>query len=201
LGAIFDSDYFCPEEVYSIVAKLKAHLAFVSIHPRKEIENFLLLPDVLDRCVARLIRDRQNRTGRIPTTPPPCSTLLDKITLGLRDQVEGELIAKAIQHFHRERSLDNTATVTARVVKTLNQKWAELSTRLEIVPGKVVLAKLNESLQRISDISLMPGTIISETRPGEIPPDLESLLNELEEFRVTPPPEKICAKTEVDRSD
>lgn len=98
--------------------------------------------------------------------------------------------SKAADFFRRQRSTSDGATVGREAVKTFNKNWLTLETRLHLIPGKTVLAKLNSKLQAEHAISLTPITIIAEMTRAEIAPDLVALVHELDEFRRTDPPER-----------
>ena len=63
VGAIVDRDYCCEEQVREIEAELARHLEFFHLHARKEIENYLLVPAVLERALDRALAERLRRTG------------------------------------------------------------------------------------------------------------------------------------------
>ena len=63
IAAIYDRDYFCPEQICEVVAKLSGHLRLAHVHKRKEIENYLLIPVVLDRALRRAVDERVARRG------------------------------------------------------------------------------------------------------------------------------------------
>jgi AAA domain, putative AbiEii toxin, Type IV TA system/AAA ATPase domain len=63
LTAILDRDYRCDEEVADIVAELKKSLSFAFVHRRKEIENYLLVPNALQRAIEEAAGERRTRTG------------------------------------------------------------------------------------------------------------------------------------------
>jgi hypothetical protein len=70
VAVILDRDYRTDEEVKKISHELREHLAIVHVHRRKEIENFVLLPDALQRAVDRRIADHVARGGKAPLEAP-----------------------------------------------------------------------------------------------------------------------------------
>ncbi len=188
LAAIFDRDYYCDEEIQLIVAKLKQNVSCVHILQRKEIENYLLLPSVLDRCVAKLLQDRKQRGHEQSKAVVPMLKLLGGICEKFKNEVSGNLVGKAVEHFNRQRSGDCAATISTRVLAEFEQKWKKIDWKLELVPGKQALSEVNKSLQADYGITLTPGAIIRETRQDEIPADLITFLRKLEAFRKSEPP-------------
>lgn len=63
MTAVFDKDFRCDEEVSDILKSLQKSLEFSHIHSRKEIENYLLIPDALDRALKRRYKERSKVSG------------------------------------------------------------------------------------------------------------------------------------------
>ena len=53
-----------------MVADLKTRVPFVHVLARKEMENYLLQPAVLQRVVERWVKDRARRRSEEPPTVP-----------------------------------------------------------------------------------------------------------------------------------
>lgn len=61
VAAIFDRDFWCDEQIFEMKCQMDEHLDCAHIHCRKEIENYMLVPEVLERASVHLIR--QLRSG------------------------------------------------------------------------------------------------------------------------------------------
>jgi energy-coupling factor transporter ATP-binding protein EcfA2 len=182
VGAIFDRDYWCDEELTQIRAQLADHLQFAHVHTRKELENYLLEPVPLQRALEKAVAARARRAGKeIPTGLDSVTDLLEEITHPYRDSVQSQVIAKRVNFFKSARA--DTATITAKAIAGFNAQWADLSTRLTVVPGKNVLAELRERVAKKYAVTLTDHAIISEMRPEEVAGDLKTLLDVLESYR------------------
>jgi len=84
------------------------------------------------------------------------------------------------------RGVDET-TLTTEAVKKFDEAWKDLSSRLAIVPGKRVLALLNAHLQDTYGISLTPLFIVTRFKREEVPADIQTLVEKLDEFRCKSP--------------
>ena len=80
IGAVFDRDYWPQEQIEEIVADLGTRVPFVHVLARKEMENYLLQPAVLQRVVERGVKDRARRQGEKPPTVKDVTSLLRKAT-------------------------------------------------------------------------------------------------------------------------
>jgi energy-coupling factor transporter ATP-binding protein EcfA2 len=181
VGAIFDRDYWCDEEIASIEAELARHLEFSRIHHRKEIENYLLIPSVLERALDAAMRERARRVGDVRERNHAIGELLDLVTRPLRFGLQSQYIAKRIE-YHR-RSPEDVATITSEAMRLFESKWNNIDERMTVVPGKAVLASLRAELSSLYAVNLTDHRIVSEFTNEEIPNDLILLLEELNRYR------------------
>jgi hypothetical protein len=183
LGAVYDRDYYCGEEIGEIIVELKKTVRLAHVHTRKEIENYLLQPDVLDRALRAAVADRALRAGEsVPDVHSVAAELLT-ITEKHKNSVQGQYVGKRVDFF-RGKSVD-PATVATRALNEFGPKWENIRTRLELVPGKDVLAELRQSLSERYGVSLSDNRIVASYRKEEIPSDISDFLVRLEQFRTT----------------
>ena len=181
LSAVFDRDYRCEAEVTQIQAKLKKHLSLAHIHHRKELENYLLVPSVLKRAIRKKVIDYTRRRAIEMPDIEPIETVLENISNVMQDDMQSQYIARHLEFLKKTSSLDN-ATITKQALQAFQEKWRDISKRMEIVPGKTFLAKLNEYLSEQHNINLTSTAIISEFRRDEIPEDMFVFIKQLEKF-------------------
>ncbi|BCB05154.1 ATP-dependent nuclease [Bacillus sp. KH172YL63] len=183
VGAIFDRDYYCQEELSEIKSELDTALVFTHIHKRKEIENYLLNPIVLDRALKKAIKDREIRTGIVIEEQESIYHILDRMSSKLSSSTQAQYIAKRNQYLTKKTNKD-PATITTETINNFNNKWSDLNSRMEIVPGKELLKLIREEVQKIYRVSLTDFRIIDEFKREELPKDLVDLLKSIENFRV-----------------
>jgi Zn/Cd-binding protein ZinT len=111
--------------------------------------------------------------------------ILDIITDDLKHTVQAQTIAKRTFYFKNKGTKKNESTLAMEAIKIVDQKWGNLDTRLDIVPGKNVLSTLRTELQMKYKINLTDHKIINEFRKNEIPPDLMALITDLENYRTS----------------
>lgn len=183
IAAIYDRDYYSSEQIADVVSALSASLKLAHVHERKEIENYLLIPDVLDRALSRSLAERAARQGVLPETSRDTYDLLTEITDPFRDDVLSQIMAKRSDHL-RSTGRD-IAAINRETLSDFNGKWNELANRLTIVPGKDVLRALRSRLQEDVGVSLTDARIVDSMHRDEIPSDLEALLHALDRFRTS----------------
>lgn len=181
LGAIYDRDFWCDEEVESIKNDLDHHLTLSHIHKRKEIENYLLIPVVLERALIKAISDRTRRTGVEIEITEDISSILHRITTPIKAEIQGQYLAKRTDYLRNTGK--DPATINAETLDLFESKWSFLASRMELVPGKKILKKLRSEIESLYHVNLTDIKIIDEFRIEEIPEDLRILVNSLETFR------------------
>lgn len=183
LFAIYDRDYYCNEEINEILVSLKSELTHAHIHQRKEIENYLLLVPALDRVLSKQVALRNKRTGEQCEVRKRIGQYLDEITINLKVDAQSQYIAKRIAH-HQGKGID-TGTISRDAINVFEKLWANLESRMEIIPGKTTLRLLRSAIQEDYNINLSDIQIIDEFSECEIPKDLLQLIYDLEKFRVS----------------
>jgi hypothetical protein len=183
IGAVYDRDYFCAEEIAEVRSALGSNLRLAHVHERKEMENYLLVPAALDRALARAASDREKRGSMVDSSLPEATAVLYEITDPMRDEVQSQLIARRTNHL-RSTGRD-VADLTRETLAWFSPRWDDLSTRLELVPGKGVLKAFRTRIQESCGLSITEARIVDAIHRDEIPGDLQALIEGLEEFRTT----------------
>jgi len=162
---------------------LAQNLCLSHVHERKEIENYLLIPAVLDRAIARAALDRATRIGESVEQLPCSDDLLRTLTEALRDEVQSQYIARRTTYL-RSTGRD-LADITRETLAWFTPRWNDLTARMTIVPGKDVLKVLREHLQRVYGLSLTDARIVDAFHKDEVPNNMQQLVNALELFRTS----------------
>jgi energy-coupling factor transporter ATP-binding protein EcfA2 len=158
IAAIYDRDYFCPEEIAQVREALTMHLKLAHVHDRKEIENYLLVPEALNRAIERALSDRVARTGVAVKPPPNAFDLLQELSEPLKDEVQSQIIARRTLFLRGTRK--DPADITLETLAWFSPRWEDLRIRLTIVPGKDLLRLFRDRLQHTSGISLTDARIV-----------------------------------------
>ncbi|WP_313303047.1 ATP-dependent nuclease [Pseudomonas sp.] len=181
IAAIYDRDFWCDAETESVEASLKTELAFAHIHRRKEMENYLLVPSVLQRCLNRYIVEKNKRDGGDLATVS-IEPLLEEITSGKKFELQGQYLSKYTE-YHRNKGKD-PSTLNSESLRTFEDKWSNLRSRMEIVCGKDVLRELRAKISDLYSVTLTDLRIIDEFDVDEIPTDLQELIASLDKYRL-----------------
>lgn len=183
--AIYDRDYYCEEEISSILESLKSELTCAHIHRRKEIENYLLVIPVIERVFLKQVELRNRRSDDKVAINKNVREYLDEITNGLKVETQAQYIAKRISH-HQGKGVD-TGTISRHAIEKFEEIWGDLDYRMEVIPGKTTIRMLRSRVQEDYKINLTDVQIIDEFKREEIPADLMELILSLEKFRTNQP--------------
>ena len=187
IGAVFDRDYWPEERIAEMVAELGTHVPLVHVLARKEMENYLLQPAVLQRAVERGVRDRARRLNEKAPAVDAVDSLLERATQTFRDDAQSQYLARRLDQHDRSGRSHDRATVTKATIEWFKGEWSDLVTRVCIVPGKRVLAELRRLARETYSINLTDHQIISCFTKADVSEDLRELLLDLDEFRTVEP--------------
>jgi UDP-2,3-diacylglucosamine pyrophosphatase LpxH len=183
IGAVYDRDYFCDEEVDEVLGTLSRFLTVSHVHSRKEIENYLLIPGALSRAIQKAFSDRMGvATAKLEELDVE-KTLL-KITEDMRDEVEAQWVDKYSRHYRtNRRDKSDGSTLTKDAMRRFRAAWNSGASRLQVAPGKETLKRFREHVAAEYGISLTDARIIDSMKAEDLPADLVQLLHALDNFR------------------
>ena len=183
VAAIFDRDFWCDEEIEKIEEELSKHIALACIHRRKEVENYLLNPKVLQRLLEKLLIEKEKRTGVNLGGVISLSELLKEITEPFKTTFLGQYLSKRINFMKANITHNDDATLHQETLEMFETKWQNIETRMEVIKGSEILSILREKIQEIYGVTLTDYRIIDEYKIEEIPIEIKKLLKNLEYFR------------------
>ena len=184
-GGIFDRDFRPDEEITALRNAFNQELTFSTILGRKEIENYLLVPDALDRALGKALMENIRREGESITVDKSMSDILREITTPMKAEVQSQYIAKREEYFSHTRK--DRSTISREAIELFDPRWDDDHQRLHIVPGKKVLSELFSIVQTNYKVNLTTAKIMEQLRGNEIPWDLRQTLKDLESFRCRVP--------------
>ena len=182
VAVIFDRDYRSSEEVEEIEQELRDASAFASIHQSKELENYLLVPSAIDRAVRIKQQERARRTGEPIKHEINSEEVLQNITDEMKNDVQAQVLSRGRTYKKRRNPNLADTTITKELLKRFDAEWEDHSRRLQVVPGKEVLSRFNEELQRVCGVSVTPTAIISSMVDNEILDEMRTLIESLRNF-------------------
>ena len=182
-AVIFDRDYRSRDEVETVLSQLGKMAYLAHIHARKEIENYLLDPVVIDRAMKRRIAEHNRRIDKPIVYEEKAEDILKYLTDGLKSKISGHFLSNRSTYEKSKNPGIDQATINQHLLEEFEDIWNSLSQRLEIVPGKEILSQLNKYLQENYKVTLSLTAIVNAMNPGEVCQEIRSLLDKLDDFR------------------
>jgi energy-coupling factor transporter ATP-binding protein EcfA2 len=186
VAVVFDKDYRVAGEVSELLEGFSEFASFRHIHYRKEIENYLLEPSVLQRLVDRRLTEQVSRSGACARHAFSVREELDAICASMKSRIMGQYLARGVQFKKRRSSAIDQSILNQEVLDEFEARWSDLAGRLELCPGKEVLASLNQRLQDVLGFSITPSSILSMMAADEVPSEIKLLIQGLDGFRRAP---------------
>lgn len=181
-AAILDRDYRSTAECESIIKSCKEFCSMVRIHSCKEIENFLLIPDAIDRVLAARVSDRMKRFGNGKTYVSCASELLTGFAQECQTKILSRYLAGREKFMKRNSPGIDATTVNEAGLLEFNLRWNDSEERLRMMPGKDTLGHLNQKFQSKFGATMTPTGIIDAMKADEIPQEMKNLIQDLERF-------------------
>lgn len=181
-AVIFDRDYRLQDEVEKICADLALTCQLRHVHERKEIENYLLVPEAIARCVQVRLKDREKRGSKVKEFNDDVGQLIEDVTTQMKAEIFGQFSSRAIDKLKAEKKHYDAATLHATVHKTFEESWADPVGRLAIVPGKKVLARINEIIQAKYAVAISARALVGCMLVEEVPAEIKALVDRLDNF-------------------
>lgn len=161
--AILDRDYF-PEEMLSRKAEAaKNNKLNLHIWKRKEIENYLLEPQVL----YRLINGKETYDEFLNKL----EALVDKFKDDVFDQYAAQLI-------RYNKKLD-TSTANKKAREFIRQNWISLKSKLSLVSGKEMLKEINQWMNKEYKIKCTMNILLREFTKEDVCDEMKEILEQL----------------------
>jgi hypothetical protein len=164
---IFDSDYHTEEEKSKRLVDAKTNEINLHIWSKKEIENFLLVPE----AIVRLIKTKKKQVELSPGE-------IAKVITSFCDDIKDDIIDNyAIEIRNRDTSKD-LKTINQLARKYVNERWDEC--KWNLVSGKTILAKLFNWINDNYKISLNKFALAREIALREIDSEIIKVITCIE---------------------
>ena len=170
---VLDSVYRSSDEIAERIQDAKTRGVQLHIWKRKEIENYILEPEAICRAIS--IEESKRRcpdAGEI-------KECIEMIADDLKDDIVDTLVELRMQ---RNRKL-TYKSVIGPVRDYLGQHWGSFEGKTAIVPGKKLVSRLFESIQREFGVSLSQGRVARALRRNEVPDEVKGVVDAIEHNR------------------
>jgi predicted ATPase len=181
-AAILDSDYRSRPECKQIEQDLAAHCQMAVVHDRKEIENFLLVPEAIDRAAAAKLQARARREGIVAEPREIAQASLEKFAADSRTYVFSQRLASAKRFDRDGKKGTHEEIINERELGQLEAAWCDPERRLRMIGGKDAFSRVSKDIQEQLSISITSAGVIDAMHVEEVPADMVALVRALDVF-------------------
>ena len=182
VAVIFDRDYRSDKEVNEELEELRTFCDYAHIHSKKELENFVLVPDAISRAISQKIAERNRHSGENLCFADDVRALLLGLTNEFKHDVQAQLLKRQLPYVSSSNRKLDDSTITVSLLSSFDEKWKCLDSRLDMVSGKQLLSRLNIHLQDKLHVSITPTLIVENMLPSEVATEMKDILTALQEF-------------------
>lgn len=179
---ILDRDYRSQAEVDSIKKEAAKFSDEVVVHGRKEIENFLLVSEAIERAAKKRIQDRKARGGLVSDESFDVDAVLDSFSNDQRAYVQSRYIALRQRFAKRSGSKTHPDKITEDAIVEFDKNWEQSKALRKMIPGKDALSEINRQLQETFKVSVTPSAIVGAMGLTDVSAEVKTLLRSIGEF-------------------
>lgn len=187
-ATIFDRDYRSEEDVSHQKKELEKYNMFVHIHSRKEIENFLIIPEAIEEAIKKRVSVINARAKNELSFEKDINVVLEDLSNDFKNKTQAQLQSHKFKFQSNLNPNLDDSTIIESILVEFEKDWEIIEKRFTIIPGKDFLSSLNNYLQMNYKISISHTNIINAMNKGNVPEELVLLIEKIDEFRKKKPP-------------
>ena len=180
VSCIFDRDYRSSAETEQFVAEMNASGVDCYVLERKEIENYLLVPEAISRAANAKLKSKSSESKLI--TPDAVQLLLDKHCEGFATDSSAQISTHVLRFDQSQGSHHSPSTIISKALKDFETTWKTAEGRARICPGKDVLRETLKSISENYGVSLSVYSIANQLKVDEIDSELSDMLFAINKF-------------------
>ncbi|WP_213613630.1 MULTISPECIES: AAA family ATPase [Paenibacillus] len=165
---LLDRDYHTDSEINDRLEESKKRGVELHIWSKKEIENYLLVPET----IARIVNISRKKQGSRVTKETVIEKIME-ITEGLKDDAIDAIATEYLE----EGKVKKANTIAREIV---NRHWDSYEKRISLLSGKAILTLLSAWTQQEFSFSFGPIRIARALRREEIADEMVRVLTSIE---------------------
>lgn len=162
--AILDKDYYTESQIEEQLNKSIDNHLLLHIWSKKELENYILVPEVLFRISEQNDKMYEDFVKKYEQM---IDTFKDSVIDSYATKIQEE-----------DRKLA-AGTAAAKAREFVNSRWINLNEKLSIVPGKELLRTTNSWMKENYNKSCSMKTIFNSMKPENVDDEIVQVINQL----------------------
>ena len=172
--SIIDGDIRSNEQTNDIRKKIEEKGVKAHIWNKCEIENYLLIPSLMERLINDELKSRKD-DGEISNM----KDLIFNAAGELQDYVIGQYLEKLQDWVRKSGGKMDPSTAYQNSKESIGKVWNDWEQRVSLAPGKEILKKVNDKINTIYGIYLTPSKLSASMKKDEIHPEIIATLKEI----------------------
>jgi hypothetical protein len=168
---IFDSDFHSTRQIAARHAEATEKGLSLHVWSKKELENYLLVPQAIQRVV-----QRRTREGRVA----PMADVISRKLFALAGEFEYEVMDALAAELLAENKAAGPTQANRAAREKVASVWGTVEGRLSIISGKLLLGRLSEWLQQDYGVSISAAAIARMLLRSEIAEEVVQVLSAIE---------------------
>ncbi len=161
---ILDSDYFPEEQIQEKYEAAEQNYLKLHVWSKKEIENYLLVPNVLFRITKKCEEYR--------------STFMKELE-DMADEFSDEVFDQYGEHIRKHKSGIEHSTANKVARDFMDKNWTSLENKLSLISGKSFIKKLNQWYKDKFRVGCSITKIINNFLPEDIDEEMKKVIHSL----------------------
>jgi AAA ATPase domain len=170
---VLNSDYHTAEEIRERLEDAARRGVELHIWRRKEIENYLLVPEAILRAAQRV----ESRLHAVRE-----EDIVERIDR-VAEELQTEVVELIAEHGHQRNRGVGIRTHMQRAREFVANQWDSFEGRVSLLPGKRALGRLSELMRHEWGVSLSPGAVASAMQERDIADEIRGVLEAIERGR------------------
>lgn len=179
---VLDKDYRSDKECASITKKCEEFCSLVSIHTCKEIENFLIVPDAIDKACEKKIDEAAKRGSKKISYTTKAQDFFNDFCNEKKSYILSQYMAFHRAFARNNKSTDDDTLINQQCIEEFEDVWSDTVSRLMIIPGKEALSAFYTLTQEKYGISLTASNIIDAMTITDVPAGMTELIEKIDAF-------------------
>ncbi|MBU8922943.1 MAG: AAA family ATPase [Bacteroidales bacterium] len=178
--AILDRDFRCNAERKNIEKACGKFCGTVIVHNRKEVENYLLVIDALEKAAERRVKEQVKRTGKEIEYTRGIAAVLDEYCDEVKQYIQSQQLASRRQFERNCKAKKDESVVFEECLVEFEKDWSTAGGKYNLIPGKEALSRVNKHLQDSYGVMISPAAIIDAMQKPEIPEEVVELVGSIQ---------------------
>ncbi len=166
---VLDSDYYPPEIIEKRNEEALRKNVVLHIWNRKEIENYLVIPNIIQRVIA----------SRSQNSQPTISDIEMKIE-EISESLKNETIDCYSQEYHNIERSRGIASANKKARELVNSRWTTNSEKLHVISGKTIISELSKWATESFGVSFSSSALLNEIQRNEIDQEIVAIITKIE---------------------